>query len=324
MAIRLTRVLVTGAEGFVGRSLTANLQLQGESVMGAIRSENAAESLGVETRVTGDIRFHPNWDALLKGVDCVVHLAARAHMTHERASNPIAEFRAVNVAPTVGLFTACQRAGLERFIFVSSIGVNGASTHGRPFLESDVPKPVEPYAISKWEAEQELLKAAIDGSTKLVIIRPSLIYGRDAKGNFLRLMRLIDSGWPLPLAAITAKRSFLGLSNFCDLLRRCLQAPLKAQQLFVAADPFPMSTPDLIRRIADAMTTRPKMVAVPLGVLKIAGSLFGRASEIERLTSSLEVDASKARTTLNWAPTADSTRDVEAMVESYARDKACR
>jgi nucleoside-diphosphate-sugar epimerase len=320
----LTRVLVTGAEGFVGRSLTANLQLQGASVIGAIRSEDTAESLAVETAVTGDIRFDPNWDVPLKGVDCVVHLAARAHVTRDRASNPIAEFRAVNVTPAVGLFRACQRAGLERFIFVSSIGVNGAFTRGRPFLESDVPNPVEPYAISKWEAEQELLKAVIDGSTKLVIIRPTLIYGRGAKGNFLRLMRLIDSGWPLPFAAITAKRSFLGLSNFCDLLRRCLEAPLKAQQLFVAADPSPVSTPDLIRRIADAMMTQPKMVAVPPAVLKIAGSLLGRRSEIERLVGPLEVDASKARTTLNWQPNADCALDVEAMVEAYVRAKACR
>jgi nucleoside-diphosphate-sugar epimerase len=324
MAIDLTRVMVTGAEGFVGRTLTANLRRQGASVMGAIRSAYTAQSLALETVVTGDIRFGPNWDALLKGVDCVVHLAARAHVTRDRASNPIAEFRAVNVAPAVGLFKACQRAGLERFIFVSSIGVNGAFTHGRPFLESDVPSPVDPYAISKWEAEQELLKAVIDGSTKLVVIRPTLVYGRDAKGNFLRLMRLIDSGWPLPFAAITAKRSFLGLTNFCDLLRRCLEAPLKAQQLFVAADPSPMSTADLIRRIADAMSTQPKMLAVPPAVLKFAGSLFGRGSEIERLTGELEVDASKARIALNWQPNADCTRDVEAMVEAYVRAKACR
>jgi len=318
----LTRILVTGAEGFVGRSLTANLQRHGASVIGAIRSENAASSLSLETAVTGDIRLRPDWDALLRGADGVVHLAARAHVTRDRASNPIAQFRAVNVMPAVELFRACQRNGVERFIFISSIGVNGAFTRGRPFLESDVPNPVEPYAISKWEAEQELSKAVIDGSTKLVVIRPSLIYGQGVKGNFLRLMHLIDSGWPLPFAAITAKRSFLGLSDFCDLLRRCLEAPLNAQQLFVAADPAAMSTPDLIRRIADAMHSQPKMVAVPLGVLKIAGSLFGRRSEIERLVGPLEVNASKARITLDWQPNADCARDVEAMVEAYAKAKA--
>lgn len=320
--VPVIRVLVTGAEGFVGRSLTASLQSAGTSVLGAIRSQHSTSTPTVETVVTGDLRDDPNWADILKDVNCVIHLAARAHVTHDRASNPIAEFRAVNVLPTVKLFKACQMAAVGRFIFVSSIGVNGTFTR-QPFVESDAPKPTEPYAISKFEAEHDLQELVTDGPTKLIIIRPALIYGRGAKGNFLRLMRWIDSGWPMPFAAITAKRSFLGLSNFCDLLIRCLEAPLKGQQLFVASDPASVTTPDFIRRIAEAMHRNSRLIAVPLGVLKAAGSLLGRSSEINRLIGSLEVDASKARRTLNWNPDADSSADIEAMVDAYLRAKAC-
>jgi nucleoside-diphosphate-sugar epimerase len=316
-------VLITGAEGFIGRSLTASLQRAGASVLGAIRSQNSASTLTVETVVTGDIRYVPNWDVIVKDVDCVVHLAARAHITHDRASNPIAEFRAVNVLPAVKLFNACKMAAVGRFIFVSSIGVNGTFTRGQPFLESDTPNPTEPYAISKYEAERELQNIVTEGSTKLVIIRPALIYGRDAKGNFQRLMRWIDSGWPMPFAAITAKRSFLSLSNFCALLNRCSEAPLKTQQLFLASDPFAVSTPDFMRRIAEAMRREFRLIAVPPAVLSVIGSLLGKNAEVSRLIGSLEVDASKARTTLNWQPGANSTADIEAMVDAYLRSKRC-
>lgn len=319
----LRRILVTGAEGFVGRSLTACLQRTGASILGAVRSQHAASALTVETAVIGDICDDPNWDVILKNVDCVVHLAARAHITRDRASNAIAEFRAVNVLPAVKLFKACEIAGVGCFIFVSSIGVNGVLTRGQPFVENDAPNPTEPYAISKFEAEQELQKLVSSGSTKLVIIRPALNYGRDAKGNFLRLMRWIDSGWPMPFASISAKRSFLSLSNFCGLVTRCLEAPLQAQQVFLASDPSPVSTPDFIRRIAVAMHREARLIALPLELLNAVGFLLGRSSEVNRLTGSLEVDASKARTTLNWHPDADSGADVEAMTDAYLRAKAC-
>jgi len=311
--------MVTGADGFVGHRLVCTLQVRGFSVLGSVRTTEASLPLGVEFVNVGDLRSAPQWGSALRGVDAVIHLAARAHIVDERSRNPIVEFREANVRPTISLFQACQKAAVSRFVFISSIGVNGVSTHGRSFSELDVPNPVEPYGHSKWEAEQGLRKLHTKGSTEVVIVRPALIYGPRAKGNFLRLMRWVDSGWFMPFGSLSATRSFLSLTYFCDLLVRCLTEVNAADQLFLAADPEPITTVGMIQAIAQSMHRQAKLIHVSPHLLQLLGYLTGRSREVERLTDSLVVDASKARAVLKWPASTSFVYDVEGMVEEYLR-----
>jgi UDP-glucose 4-epimerase len=310
-------VLITGADGFVGRELSRSMLEAGASVVAAVRRPGTHADAGAKTVCVGDLREWRNWDAALTNVDAVIHLAARAHVIAERAGDPLEEFRETNVKPTIKLFSACQARGVKRFIFVSTIGVNGVATQERPFQDGDVPNPTEPYAISKWEAEQALNGLASRGGTELVIVRPTLIYGPLAKGNFLRLMRLVNSGWPLPLGAVTATRSILGLTNFCDLLAKCVDHRAAAGQIFLAADRKPILTRDLIVAIADAMNRRARLIRIAPRILTRLGHLSGFGAEIDRLTASLEVDSSKTRKLLDWNGDAGCERDMKRMVDEF-------
>ncbi len=313
----MRRVLITGADGFVGRELSRSLHEAGASVVAAVRRQGTHAQAGVKTVCVGDLREWRNWDATLANVDAVVHLAARAHVIAETARDPLEAFRETNVKPTMNLFGACQSLGVKRFIFVSTVGVNGVATQGRPFQDGDVPNPTEPYAISKWEAEQTLSALAVRGGTELVIVRPALIYGPSAKGNFLRLMRWVNSGWPLPLGAVTATRSILGLTNFCDLLGKCIDHDAAAGQIFLAADRKPILTRDLIVTIADLMKRRARLVRVAPWILTRLGHLSGFGAEIDRLTASLEVDSSRTRTLLDWNDDGNFERDMKGMVVEF-------
>jgi nucleoside-diphosphate-sugar epimerase len=304
---------VTGAGGFVGKALVDFLRRSGDSIVATVRGTETIA--GVEVVQLSDIRT-AQWNHALEGVGAVIHLAARAHVVRERNSNPLAEFRAVNVQPTVGLFRACQAAGVERFVFVSSIGVNGTFTEGRAFTETDTAQPTEPYAMSKWEAESSLRALVHHDSTKLIVVRPSLIYGPHAKGNFLRLMRWVDGGWPLPFGAVSAKRTFLGLTPFCDLLRRCASIPFEGEQLLVAGDDRAVSTREFIGAIGAAMGVKPRLTPLPVGLLSILARSLNRRAEFERLSNSLEVDSSRARAMLGWTSPAMGA-DLREMVDAY-------
>lgn len=293
------------------------LRRSGHSIVAAVRRTDAIA--GVEVVQTPDIRT-VNWTHNLQGVDTVIHLAARAHIVRERNSDPLAEFRAVNVHPTIKLFRACQAVGVERFIFVSSIGVNGTFTEGRAFSETDIPRPVEPYAISKWEAEESLRSLLVRHSTKLIVVRPSLIYGPSAKGNLLRLMRWIDAGWPLPFGAVSARRSFLGLTAFCGLLQKCAEVPCEGVQLFLAGDDLPLSTRELVSALAVAMKVKVRQPRIPVSWLSIMAHVINRGAEFDRLTTSLEVDSSRARSILGWTSPPSET-DLHHMVNAYLRAK---
>jgi nucleoside-diphosphate-sugar epimerase len=294
----------------------------GASVVAAVRQHGTPAQARLKTVCVGDLRAWQDWGAALANVDAVIHLAARAHVTAERASDPLDEFRAANVKPTINLFRACQTSGVKRFVFVSTVGVNGVATQGRPFQDGDAPNPTEPYAISKWEAEQALNGLASRGGTELVIVRPTLIYGPSAKGNFLRLMRLVDSGWPLPLGAVTATRSILSLTSFCDLLAKCIHHRSAAGQMFLAADLMPVLTRDLIVTIADLMTRSARLVRVAPWLLKRLGKLSGFGAEIDRLVASLEVDSSRTRKLLDWNGDANFERDMRRMVDEFLGRRA--
>jgi nucleoside-diphosphate-sugar epimerase len=316
------KVLVTGADGFVGRRLVGTLQRRGFSVLASVRKTEASLPLGVEFVNLGDLRSSPEWGSALRGIDAVIHLAARAHIVNERSRDPIAEFREVNVRPTISLYQACQRAAVARFVFVSSIGVNGVSTHGRPFSETDVPNPIETYGQSKWEAEQGLLELRSRASTDLVIVRPALIYGPRAKGNLLKLMRWVNRGWFIPLGSVSAARSFLSLTYFCDLLSRCVTNVNAADQLFLAADPEPISTVAMVQAIAHSMHRHAKLIRVSPQLLQLLAYVTGRSRELDRLTASLVVDSSKAKAVLDWAGSTSFVDDVQGMVEQYLQTES--
>jgi len=241
-----------------------------------------------------------DWTRALQGVDAVVHLAARAHVMQDSAADPLAAYRGINVLATHALARAAAQAGVRRFVYVSSIKVNGEST-GAPFSELDVPQPQDAYGRSKWEAEQSLREIATTTRLPVVILRPPLIYGPGVKGNFLSLLRAIDRGLPLPLAAIRNRRSLLYVGNLADALVLCLEHEAAAGQTYLVADDT-VSTPDLVRQIAQALDRPARLVFVPPLLLRMAGAALGKSAAVARLLGSLEIDSSRIRRELGWLP----------------------
>lgn len=308
----MRRILVTGADGFVGNVLSSTLEAAGHHVLRVVRAGRGEGLVAV-----GDIGRYDAWIPLLGGVDVVIHLAARAHVMRERTATPLEEFRRVNCAATARLARAAAAVGVRRFIFLSSIGVNGTFTAGKPFSESDAPKPIEPYAISKWEAELALLDISAGSDMQITRVRPPLILGAGVKGNLRRLVKLVDTAMPLPFAALRNRRSFVVLEDLCELLKLCVTHDRAGGQLFLAAQAEDISTPELLRNIAECLGRRPRLVSCPPSVMRFVAGLFGARMELERLTSSLLVDASHARLTLNWQSRARLWDGIRSMVKAY-------
>jgi nucleoside-diphosphate-sugar epimerase len=310
----VTTILVTGADGFLGRRLSCVLELCGYTVRRAVRSEQRG---GAGVFATGDLATFSEWSALVRGVDVVVHLAARAHVLDKKSTAEVAAFRAVNVDATVRLARAAAARGVRRFVFVSSIGVNGNETFGRPFTEADVPAPREPYALSKLQAEREL--AGVQGSDGLevVIVRPPLIYGPGVKGNLLRVLKVVSRGWPLPLGGLRRPRNFVGLDNLCDLLCQCVEHPGASGQVFLAAEPELRSTAELLEALSMAMGFEHRIWRWPGTLLAAGAALAGKRSEFAKLRSALEVDASKASSTLGWRPRVAFQDEIRATVNWF-------
>lgn len=259
----------------------------------------------------GDINVHTDWRAALslgaspgrreKAVDAVVHLAARVHVMHDTAADPLALYRATNTEATLNLARQAAQAGVTRFVFVSSIKVNGEG-RDTAYTEADVPAPEDAYAVSKWEAEQGLWRIARETGLEVVVLRPPLVYGPGVRANFRRLLDTVARGWPLPLGAIENRRSLLYLGNFVDAIGRCIEHPAAAGQTFLIDDGQPVSTPELIRAVARAMGRPARLPAVPVGVLEFAGALLGKRAAVARLTGSLWLDSSPIRARLGWTP----------------------
>jgi nucleoside-diphosphate-sugar epimerase len=299
-----TLVLVTGASGFVGRALSGALVASGTSTRCAFRSAASARGVaqGAERCVVGDIGPDTDWSAAVAGVDTIVHLAARVHVQRDPERDPLAEYRAVNTAGTAAIARSAVAAGVRRLVYVSSIKVNGEATHGVPFRMTDAPAPVDAYGISKWEAERILREAARSTGMEVVIVRPPLVYGPGARANFMRLMRLVRLGLPIPLGAVDNRRSLVALDNLVDLLRRCVSHPGAPGNTFLVSDAEDLSTPELIRRLARAMGTRAMLLPVPQAALRVAGQLLGKSAELSRLLGSLQVDIEHTCRTLDWTP----------------------
>lgn len=288
-------ILVTGANGFVGRALHARLRREGKPTR-AVSRGRAEGCVPV-----GAIDTNTDWSGLLSGVEAVVHLAARVHVMRETSDDPLRAFRITNVEVTESLARQAARAGVKRFVFVSTIKVNGEG-RDEAYRETDVPAPEDAYAISKWEAEQGLWRIARETGLEVVVLRPPLVYGPGVKANFRRLLDIVARGWPLPLGGIRNHRSLLYLGNFIDAILTCLTHPEAAGQTFLLDDGQPVSTPELVRAVARAMNRPACLIAVPPSVLAFAGTLAGRRMVVARLTGSLWVDSSLIRTRLGWAP----------------------
>jgi nucleoside-diphosphate-sugar epimerase len=311
------RVLITGANGFVGRALVHRLRLEGYWVRGAVRHMGDNLPLAPEWIAVGDIGWRTDWSAALSGIDVVIHLAARVHLLKDRSIDPLDEFRRVNVGGTEILAREAADKGVRRLIYVSSIGVLGDRTQGKPFTESDTPQPRRAYAISKWEAEQALQRVAQRTDLEVVIVRPPLVYGVGNPGNFLQLLKWVERGIPMPLASVDNLRSFLGVGNLVDFLVSCMVNCDAANQTFLVADGEDIATPELIRRIACWFGQSARLAPCPVWLLRLAGHLSGLSDAVARLTESLMVDASKARTLLGWNPPVSLNDGLRATVEWY-------
>ncbi len=301
------RILVTGARGFVGKVLCANLQQRGYRVRGAVRAAGAAtERSGrepSETAVVGEITPETDWGAALASVDAIIHLAARVHVMRDVAADPLAEFRRVNTAGTERLARSAAAAGVRRLVYVSSIKVNGEETFGdRAFSASDDPAPQDAYAVSKWEAEQALQRVARETGLEIVIVRPPLVYGPGVKGNFAQLLEVAAKGIPLPLGSVRNQRDLIYVANLADALAVCAMHPAAAGQTYLVCDGQPVSTPDLLRKLAVAMGAPARVFSCPPAALRLAGRLTGKTRQMARLLGSLRVDDAKIRTDLHWAP----------------------
>ena len=296
-------VLVTGASGFVGSALCARMRLDGHSVLGTVRRLDSNRN-GSQAAAIGNLAPDTNWTALLKNVDGVVHLAACVHMMADKSADPLTEFRRVNGHGTTALARQAAAAGVKRFVFLSSIKVNGEFTKlGKPFTADDFPAPIDPYGISKHEAEQSLRQIAAETGMEVVIIRSPLVYGPGVKANFRAMMNWLARGLPLPLAAVTEnRRSLVALDNLVDLIATCLDHPSAANQTFLVSDGEDLSTAALLKRTAQALGHPARLFPIPPLLLRLAASIFNKQEAYQRLCGSLQIDITRTKRLLGWAP----------------------
>lgn len=308
------RVLVTGATGFVGSALFDRLKHEpGIDIKGSVRSALPAAAPDADCyRAVGDIGPDTNWSDALVDIDVVVHLAARAHILNDTYADPLAEFRRVNVEGALALARQAMAHGIKRFVFISSIGVNGSVTVGEAFSEGSVPAPHADYARSKYEAEEALKKLLSPSSVELVIIRPPLVYAAHAPGNFRRLLKLVSLGVPMPFGRINNRRTMIALENLADFIVTCVNHPAAANETFLVGDSEDFSIGEMVTLLAKGMEKRSILLPVPALCLQLAARFLGRQSLYTQLCCSLQVDTSKGTRLLGWKP---PVRAQSALVE---------
>lgn len=289
------KILVTGATGFVGTSLVHKINDLHE-IIALVRSSGDCLPLTVKQIIADNI-FEAE---LPENIDVVIHLAGRAHVLNDQSTDPLTDFRKVNVEGTLQLAKQALDKKAKRFIFISSIGVNGAITFDQPFSESTLPKPHADYAISKFEAEEALKALFVCSETELVIIRPPLIYAAHAPGNFARLLKLASKNLPLPFAQTNNKRSFIALENLVNFIQTCIEHPNAANQTFLVADQHSLSTRELVEYLKQGMGKKPYFIYIPQPLMKLGAICLGKSKLYEQLFASLEIDTTKAQKLLDW------------------------
>ena len=295
-------ILLTGATGFLGRKLAKYLHSKPNVGLTAVVRRSVDVS-AFQTREVQRINANTDWSEALINQQVVIHAAARAHIMQDEVPDPLAEYRLVNVEGTLNLARQAANASVKRFIFISSIKVNGEKTSlGQPFTADDMPAPEDAYGISKWEAEQGLTKIASETGMEIVIIRPPLVYGPGVKGNFASIIKLVEKDIPLPLGAIHNQRSLVALDNLVDLIITCIDHPAAANQVFLAGDGQDLSTTELLQGVAKAASKSSRLIPIPSSLLMFAATLLGKKAVAQRLLGSLQVDISKARYLLGWEP----------------------
>ncbi|MDH1256825.1 MULTISPECIES: SDR family oxidoreductase [Pseudomonas] len=317
--MKVETVLVTGGSGFLGGALLRHLESCGQyTLIAALRKECASLPQSIRRFLFADLNADVDWQDALEQVDVVVHSAARVHVMDEAAVDPLAEFRRVNVDATLNLARQAANAGVKRFIYISSIKVNGESTPpGVPFTADDVPAPVDPYGISKLEAETGLKALATSNGMEVVIIRPVLVYGAGVKANFLSMIRWLRRSVPLPFGAVHNKRSLVCLDNLIDFIEKCLAHPAAANQTFLVSDGHDVSTTELLRSLSAALNKRSMLLPLPVSLMSAAAKLLGRKAVAQRIFGSLEVDISKNQRLLGWVPPVSFPRALDATVKPF-------
>jgi len=295
-------ILLTGATGFLGLCLADVLNTDARFDLTCVVRRPRSTGAGMDV-LFDSFDASPEWAAALAGKNVVIHAAARAHIMNDEMLNPLAEYRKVNVEGTLNLARQAAIAGVKRFVFISSIKVNGEQTPlGKPFFSYDAPSPEDFYGTSKYEAEVGLRDLAAETGMEVVIIRPPLVYGPGVKGNFASMIKLVEKGLPLPFGAIDNRRSLVGLDNLVDLIFTCIDHPNAANQVFLVSDGADLSTSGLLRRVAKAMGKPSRLIPVPAGLLQLGATVLGKKAVGQRLLGSLQVDISSTRERLDWTP----------------------
>jgi nucleoside-diphosphate-sugar epimerase len=317
------KVLVTGSNGFIGAPLVAALEANGDAVVRVVRRATSAQEVAIE-----NIDDYAHWPAQLSGVEAVVHLAARVHDLHA-TQDQLELYRRTNTQATLTLAREAQKAGVKRFVFISTLYRSRKITDAAvamdgtniPYRETDIPTPDDAYGISKWEAEQGL-QAMMGGAMEIVIVRPPLVYGSQVRANFLRLLKLAASGLPLPLGAIRNQRSMIYIGNLVDAIMLCVRHPNARNQAYLVADGEALSVPHLLRTLGVMMQRPVRLLPLPKWALRVLGRLTGRIKDVERLTESLTVDSTKIRKQLGWIPPFTVQQGLEETVRWYQKERA--
>ena len=310
------KILITGSSGFLGSNIINKLELLDYNIISVLRKITSASSSN--SMQIGEINGDTDYKDIFVGTDIVIHCAARAHIMNEEVADTLAEYRWVNVDGTLNLAQQAADAGVKRFIYISSIKVNGESTSGSvPFTEKDTATPIDPYGVSKYEAEEGLKKIAAETGMEVVIIRPPLVYGAGVKANFLNLLKLSSTKFPLPFGLVNNKRSMVYVNNLVDFIVKCIDHSAAANQTFLISDNDDLSLSGLLQLIRKSMNKSARLIPVPIFLFKLAGLIFRKQDVVDRLVGDLQVDTSKAISLLDWKPPYTVEQGIQATVDSF-------